>query len=332
VKWPVSRSATRRQVAGGVRVGAGFAGKEATPLLPEVWPPQARRSMHDHEFFSRVLGLAAPWQVKEVKLELPARVEVSLECRGEHGWTGLDGLRRQVRGWEERRWRNLDTMQLDTVLIARVLRLLDPQTGCTEMAVVPWAAKSARWTPLFEAGAVRLLEVVPNVSRAAELLRLDWHSAWELKARAVARGLERRQVEPISTLGLDEKSFGRGQDYATVLTDPAGRRVLEVVAGRTQAAAEGALAAGLKPEQRAAEQAVSIDMCRHSPRPLRPSCRRRASSSPPSTSSARRTRPWMWSAGRSIGSGSEPAIRPSRAAANSGCTDGRGSTVPAVGS
>lgn len=216
--------------------------------------------MHDHEFFSRVLGLAAPWQVKEVKLELPARVEVILECRGEHEWTGPDGLRRHVHGWEERRWRHLDTMQLETVLIARVPRLLDPQTGSTEMAVVPWAAKSARWTALFEAWAVRLLQAVPNVSRAAELLRLDWHSAWELKARAVARGLERRQVEPIATLGLDEKSFGRGQDYATVLTDPAGRRVLEVVAGRTQAAAEGALAAGLKPEQRAAVQAVSIDM------------------------------------------------------------------------
>jgi integrase len=35
VKWPVSRSATRRQVAGGVGVGAGFAGKEANPRLLE---------------------------------------------------------------------------------------------------------------------------------------------------------------------------------------------------------------------------------------------------------------------------------------------------------
>jgi transposase len=106
-------------------------------------------------------------------------------------------------------------MQLGTVLIVTVPRLLAPQTGRTEMAVVPWAAKSARWTALFEAWAVRLLQGVPNVSRAAELLRLDWHSAWELKARAVARGLERLQDEPIATLGLDEKSFRRGQDYAT---------------------------------------------------------------------------------------------------------------------
>jgi transposase len=128
------------------------------------------------------------------------------------------------------------------------------------MAVVPWAKKSARWTALFEAWAVRLLQAVPNVSRAAELLRLDWHSAWEIKARAVERGLAQRQAAPIAALGLDEKSFGRGQDYATVLSDPAGKRVLEVVAGRTQEAAESVLTNGLRPEQRPAVEAVSIDM------------------------------------------------------------------------
>ncbi len=76
----------------------------------------------------------------------------------------------------------------------------------------PWAAKSARWSALFEAWAGCLLQAVPNVTRAAELLRLDWHSVWELKARAVARGLERRQDEPIDTPGLDERRFCRGQD------------------------------------------------------------------------------------------------------------------------
>lgn len=216
--------------------------------------------MHDHEFFAKVLGLEKPWQVKAVKLDLPARVEVFLECQGDHVWTGADGRRLHVHSWEERRWRHLDTMQLETVLVARVPRLLDPQSGRTEMAVVPWAAKSARWTALFECWAVRLLQAVPNVSRAADLLRLDWHSAWEIKARAVERGLERRKAEPIAALGLDEKSFGRGQDYATVLTDPAGRRVLEVVAGRTQEAAESVLESGLRPEQRPAVAAVSIDM------------------------------------------------------------------------
>ena len=32
-------------------------------------------------------------------------------------------------------------------------------------------------------------------------------------------------------MGLDEKSFGRGQDYISVLSDLEGSRVLEVTAG-----------------------------------------------------------------------------------------------------
>ncbi len=68
--------------------------------------------MHDHEFFAQVLGLAALWQVEEVQLELPARMEVILECRGAHEWTGPDVLRRHLHGWEVRQCRHLDTMQL----------------------------------------------------------------------------------------------------------------------------------------------------------------------------------------------------------------------------
>ena len=67
--------------------------------------------------------------------------------------------------------------------------------------------------------------------------------------RAVERGLERREATPIPHLGIDEKSFGRGHDYITVLTDLEGSRFLDVVQDRTQVAAEAVLQT-LKPEQR----------------------------------------------------------------------------------
>jgi transposase len=216
--------------------------------------------MQDQEFFEEVLGLEEPWRVKDVKLDLPTRVEVTLECRSQYEWTSEDGRRLHVHGWDERRWRHLDTMQLETVLVARVPRLLDPQSGRTETPVLPWAKKGARWTALFEAWAVRLLEAVPNVSRAAGLLRLDWHSAWEIKRRAVERGLARRNDEPVPQVGIDEKSFGRGQDYVSILTDLKQRRVLDVVPQRTQEAAEQLLDTALKAEQRAAVEAVCMDM------------------------------------------------------------------------
>jgi transposase len=60
-------------------------------------------------------------------------------------------------------------------------------------------------------------------------------------------------------LGIDEKSFKRGHDYITVLTDLDGSRVLDVVPERTQAAAETVLQT-LTAEQRQEVRAVAADM------------------------------------------------------------------------
>ena len=49
--------------------------------------------------------------------------------------------------------------------------------------------------------------------------------------RAVQRGLDARQLQGLRRVGLDEKSFGLGQDYVSVLSDLDQSRVLEVVPG-----------------------------------------------------------------------------------------------------
>jgi transposase len=77
--------------------------------------------------------------------------------------------------------------------------------------------------------------------------------------RAVERGLARRKIDQLKTVGLDEKSFGAGQDYVSVLTDLQEPRVLEVVPGNdTQSGRQ--LWQSLPPEQRAQVEAVAMDM------------------------------------------------------------------------
>jgi len=80
-----------------------------------------------------------------------------------------------------------------------------------------------------------------------------------MMGRAVERGLERRQLEAMKHLGMDEKSFGRGQSYVTLLTDLEQSRVIDVVKDRTAEAAEE-LWQALTPEQKQAVEAVAVDM------------------------------------------------------------------------
>jgi len=71
--------------------------------------------------------------------------------------------------------------------------------------------------------------------------------------------MDRREATPIPHVGIDEKSFGKGHDSITVLTDVDGSRVLDVVQERTQAAAEAVLQT-LTVEQRQEVRAVAADM------------------------------------------------------------------------
>ena len=71
--------------------------------------------------------------------------------------------------------------------------------------------------------------------------------------------MDRRSVEEVKHVGIDEKSFRKGQSYASLLYDLNASRVLEIVADRTTESATALLST--LPEQRRNEvAAVAVDM------------------------------------------------------------------------
>lgn len=211
--------------------------------------------------YALLLGIGSPWEVKTVDLKLAdQRVEVEL------GWQWGAAAQCPECGREcaihdcapERTWRHLDTMQFTTLIRARTPRAACPEHGVKTMQV-PWAEPHGRFTRLFERFAVEVLLASASVSQACELLGIGWEAAHEMMRRAVARGLERRQLDGLPHLGMDEKSFRRGQSYVTLLTDLDQARVLDVVEERTTEAA-GRLWQTLTPAQKQTVKAVAVDM------------------------------------------------------------------------
>lgn len=216
-------------------------------------------TLRDH--YRRLLGLTESWRVESVDLKLDERrVEIRLKHIGktvECPECGRScGLADHA---PERRWRHLDTMQFATELSASLPRCRCPDCG-VKTVTPPWADKHSRFTLLFEAFAIEVLQASRTIQAAALLLGLTWDGVQAIMDRAVKRGLERRSVDEVHHLGLDEKSFGQGHDYITVLTDLDGSRVLDVAVDRTQKAAEDLLQTTLTPVQRQAIQAVAADM------------------------------------------------------------------------
>ncbi|MGH6819463.1 MAG: helix-turn-helix domain-containing protein [Methylocella sp.] len=171
--------------------------------------------------YALLLGISSPWEVKTVELKL-AEKKVEIEL----GWQWGSAAKCPECGREcsihdcapERTWRHLDTMQFETMIRARTPRSECPEHGVKTMTV-PWAAPQGRFTLHFERFAIEVLLACASVSQACDLLGIGWESAHEIMKRAVARGLERRQLDQLKYLGLDEKSFKRGHSYISLLTD-----------------------------------------------------------------------------------------------------------------
>jgi transposase len=218
--------------------------------------------MRDIELYQILLGLTAPWKVTSVDVnpdaklrEIVVRVEYPrtehLQCPDcEQVCPGYDR--------KTRRWRHLNTMQYKTLIESEV-----PRVECTDHGVksigVSWAEDKSRFTVLFEAFTVDVLLAVRSKVQAEQLTGLSWDQVDLVMDRAVSRGMDRREIERLRYVGIDEKSFGKGHNYASILHDLDGRRVLDVVHGRTLAATN-TLWERIPEQQRNQIEAIAMDM------------------------------------------------------------------------
>src|ERR1700679_3074095 len=111
--------------------------------------------MNDKDLFMQALGVQPPWAVKEVRMDVEAqRVEVEVEC-AQTVWADPETRQRlHIHGYEKRRWRHLDTMQFETIIVAEVPRLKYPD-GRTELVPVAWAEPHSRHTLFLKHGPSR---------------------------------------------------------------------------------------------------------------------------------------------------------------------------------
>jgi transposase len=217
----------------------------------------ARALLTQH--YEQLLGLEPPWRIQEVEIdqaeqEVRIRVELRpgarLRCPECQAVCGKHDSR-------ERRWRHLDTMQFQTILTAAIPRVRCDEHGVRQIGV-PWSEPGSRFTALFEALAIDWLHEA-SLSAVARQLRLTWDQVSGIQARAVQRGLARRENRSPSAIGVDETSFQKRHEYVTVVNDLEEGIVLHVADDRRQEALEGYFE-DLGPERCAGLESIAMDM------------------------------------------------------------------------
>lgn len=174
--------------------------------------------MRDTILYEQLLGLTSPWKVEGVTLNKDKKEIEVLIGFNDTTWACPEcALRLHIHGYKERQWRHLDTCQYQTIIKAR-MPLVKCITHGTQVVKAPWSEKYSRFTTLFERFAIDVLQEC-SISGACNLLRITWDEADGIKTRAVKRGLLCKQTKNHEHLGVDEKSFGSGKNYITLVAN-----------------------------------------------------------------------------------------------------------------
>ena len=216
--------------------------------------------MESKELYRHLLGLSEPWTVERVELDMVRR-QVDVYVGHESGTRFACpecGLELSVYDHSgERTWRHLDSCQFLTYLHASPPRVSCPEQGVRQ-ARLPWAEAGSRFTHLFEALAINVLQAT-NVKRAALLLRISWDQAWYLMERAVVRGRAAKGDTLPKHIGIDEKAIAKGHQYMTLVCDLEGATVEYIGDGRKEESLAPYFSA-FGPERCAGIEAISLDM------------------------------------------------------------------------
>lgn len=205
--------------------------------------------------FQAALGISDPWQVTEVTFD-PERGRLDLRVDFPRGarFSCPEGDQDTcpVHDTESKTWRHLDFFQHQAYLHARVPRIRCATHG-VRLAAVPWARPGSGFTLLFEA---LLLEFAPHMPVAAIARMVGEHDTriWRVLEYYVEAARTSLDFSEVTTIGVDETSARRGQDYVSLFMDlDATPRVLFVTEGRDAATvkrfAEDLVAHGGDPAQ-----------------------------------------------------------------------------------
>ncbi len=223
--------------------------------------------MNDHQILALGLGLQAPWELTEQRLDTavsPHELHLTVSTdRGTRFPCPECGQACPAHDYKELVWRHLNFFQHHCYLHARVPRVKCPKHGVKRINV-PWARPGSDFTLLFEQAAMLLVREMP-VLAAARFMEITDTRLWRIVYHYVAQSIKRLDLSDLTQLALDETASRRGHRYVTVFLDMARteKPVIFAIPGRGKEAL-GAFSQFLQAHDGTPEQVTEV-VCDMSP-------------------------------------------------------------------
>jgi transposase len=212
---------------------------------------------------SKILNLPPEWQIENIVYsESNNQVDIFIRYNSDKGVCKETGELCPIYDFRPARtWRHLDYMGCTCFIHCRVPRIKNSD-GKVISVPTPWSDEDERHTRAFENYAIKVLQGTHNQTKTGEILHVSYEKINRIMKNAVRRGLERRNLskDEIIHISIDEKSYKKGHQYATIISDIKGGRIIEVGEGRTSKSTEELLEKTFSKEQLENMKAVCVDM------------------------------------------------------------------------
>jgi transposase len=207
--------------------------------------------------FARLLSLQGAW-VRAVEFGSEAVMVAVARRQRRHRCPRCEYTATAAWDRHEREWRHVSLGKWRVVIRATLCRVNCPDHGVLVEAV-PWAAHESRFTLDFE-DMVAWLAREMNKTAITRLMHVSWMAVGRIVERVVARKLDKRRLDELYEVGLDEVSYRKGHKYLSIIADHRSGDPVWVGEGRSQETVSGFFDE-LGPERSKKLKVVSMDMC-----------------------------------------------------------------------
>ena len=191
-----------------------------------------RTESRQYQLFEAALGIQAPWEIKEVRLDRERRrLDITLDFqRGAMFCCSECRVSLTAYDTRMREWRHLDFFQYETHIYAP-----QPRTKCSHCGVktveVSWASPQSGFTLLFEAWIIELAQVM-TIKAASNRLRISDDCLWRLLKRIVTKALSKQDLSGVYAIAVDETSWRKGHKYISFVFDYHTKKLIFGVEGK----------------------------------------------------------------------------------------------------
>jgi len=211
--------------------------------------------------YERLLRLGKDWSVSSVELdERNDILHITICYKHDYRADSETGECYSIFDFRsERVWRHLDCMEFQTHVHCRLPRI-KTFDGKVRTIEYDWAESGFSYTKKFENKCIEVLQSTHNRKSASTLMRVSDDRICGVMHGAVARGLDRRDLSGVRKISMDEKSYKKGHQFITVLSDSSTGTILDVEKDRTRASAERLLQRALNPDRLTCISETCCDM------------------------------------------------------------------------